>query len=72
MELTWNARCQESIKKQRKETEQKYGIQIDQTNIYCLRCRKPWDYGNKELHIHKKCSLKDDVRTKKSRLKGIL
>lgn len=41
MELTWNARCQESIRKEKAEAEKCYGIRISQTEIYCAWCGKP-------------------------------
>jgi hypothetical protein len=41
----WNRRIQASIKKEKVEVEVKYGIRIGQTEIYCVRCRRPWGYG---------------------------
>jgi hypothetical protein len=43
--MLWNERCLESIKKEKKEIEQRYGIRIGQTEIYCSGCGKSWGYG---------------------------
>jgi hypothetical protein len=43
--MSWSERCQESIKKQKKEIEHRYGIRIGQTEVYCSRCGKSWGYG---------------------------
>ena len=43
--MTWSERCQESIKKQKKEIESRYGIRIGQTELYCVRCGKSWGFG---------------------------
>lgn len=60
----WNRRCEESLKKARLEAEQRYGIKIGKTEIYCARCGKPWGFGGhvcqdvrlKELHEKKRKS----------------
>jgi hypothetical protein len=56
----WNRRIEASIKKEKAEVESKYGIRIGQTEIYCIRCGRPWGYGN---HI---CQ---DIRFEKLRMK---
>ena len=43
--MSWNERCLESIKKEKKEIESRYGIRIGQTEVYCFRCGKSWGYG---------------------------
>ncbi len=42
----WNDRCRDSIQKEKKEIEDRCRIRIGQTEIYCVRCGKPWGYGN--------------------------
>jgi hypothetical protein len=44
MELTWSARCLESIKKEKAEAEKRYGIRISQTEVYCVWCGKPANF----------------------------
>ncbi len=43
--MNWNRRCAESIRRARKEVEQRYGIGIGQTEIYCASCSRPWGFG---------------------------
>jgi hypothetical protein len=38
----WNWLCEESIRKEKKEIEKKYGIRIGHTEIYCAECGKSW------------------------------
>ena len=45
MELTWNARSAESIRKEKAEAEKRYGIRIGQTELYCAKCGRRWDFG---------------------------
>lgn len=45
IDFDWNIKCTESLKSQRKEIEEKYGIRIGKTEIYCSRCKRPWGYG---------------------------
>ncbi len=45
-EIPWNVRCQRSIKQQRIEVEQRYGIKIGQTTITCARCGSSCWPGN--------------------------
>lgn len=42
----WDRKCEESIRKERSEVEKKYNIKIGQTNIKCVRCGRPWGFGN--------------------------
>ena len=43
----WNNQVLASIAKEKIEVEKKYGIRIGQTEIYCARCGKKWDFtGN--------------------------
>lgn len=41
----WSRRCEESIRKEKREVEKRYGIRIGQTEIYCARCGKVWPHG---------------------------
>ncbi len=41
--MNWNQRVEDSIKKEKREIEKKYGIRIGQTEIYCAVCGKTWD-----------------------------
>jgi hypothetical protein len=43
--MEWNRRCEEAIRKEREGTEARYGIRFGQTEVYCLRCGKPWGFG---------------------------
>lgn len=43
----WNRKVEESIRREKREAELRYGIKIGQTEIYCARCGKKWDFtGN--------------------------
>jgi hypothetical protein len=44
--MNWSERCLTSIRKEKADTENRYGIRIGQTEIYCARCGKSWGYGN--------------------------
>jgi len=41
----WNRCCAESIRNEKRAIEEKYGIKLGQTEIYCARCGKPWRFG---------------------------
>jgi len=43
--MSWDERCLKSIEKEKKEIEARYGIRIGQTEVYCVRCGKPWGFG---------------------------
>ena len=42
---SWNARCAESIRKEKLEIEKTYGIKIGKTSISCARCGGAWGFG---------------------------
>ena len=42
----WNRQCDESIRREKKEAEARYGIRIGQTEIYCARCGKSWGFNH--------------------------
>lgn len=42
----WNQRCLASIKREKAEIEERYGIRIEKTEIRCSRCGRPWGFGN--------------------------
>ncbi len=61
---SWNERCVESIRREKKEIVKKYNIRIRQTDIYCARCGKPCVPGHHtcrdiEVHEIKKMKEKD-------------
>jgi hypothetical protein len=41
----WNIKVEESIRREKKEVEARYGIRMGQTEIYCARCGKSWGFG---------------------------
>jgi hypothetical protein len=41
----WNSCCQQAIEKEKREAETRYGIGFGQTEVYCVRCGKPWGLG---------------------------
>ncbi len=43
--MNWNDRCREAIRKEKLEAEARCGIRFGQTDIYCVKCGKPWGYG---------------------------
>jgi hypothetical protein len=72
----WNTRCSNSIAKQKKEIEERYGIRIGQTEIYCSRCGKPWGYGRHTCFDVAMRKLQDEkkknLETLKSQKAGLL
>jgi len=67
MKLNWDARCSESIKKQRAEVEKRYEIRFGQTDIYCAKCGKTTGFPF-DRHICQNTGLISLRKTKKSRL----
>jgi hypothetical protein len=65
MEQSWSSRCAESIKREKREVEKKYGIRIGQTEIYCARCGESWGFGN---HICMDLRLEKLREEKKKRI----
>ncbi len=44
--MNWNDRCLKSIRREKAEVAEKYGIRFGQTETYCARCGKSWGLGN--------------------------
>ncbi len=76
---SWNARCEKSIREQRKEVEQRYGIKIGQTTITCARCGSQCWPGQhtcqdlalikaREVKSEKAAQVETDKLTKKENL----
>lgn len=67
MPASWNERCSEFIRKDKKETEKKYNIRFGQTEIYCARCGKScwpgthvcWDIQLEKLREARRISKED-------------
>jgi hypothetical protein len=55
MMKTWNERCLESLRREKKETEERYKIIIGKTSILCAKCGRPWGF---EGHVCQEVRLK--------------
>jgi hypothetical protein len=64
----WSSRCPDSIRKDKREIENKYGIRVGQTEIYCARCGRPWGFGG---HMCMDLRFKKLKEEKKERISEI-
>lgn len=70
--MSWDERCLESIRKDKKEIEARYGIRIGQTEVYCARCGKPWGFGRHSCQDMRLEKLKEAKKVKRGVLGAIL
>lgn len=69
-EKSWSQRALESIRRDRKETEAKYGIKFGKTEIYCARCGRPWGFGRHTCFDLALKSIRDQKEKELESLKG--
>ena len=62
----WNRRVEESIRRERREVEKRYGVRFGQTELTCDRCGRPWGFE----HVCRDIYFQG-LREKKERAKAL-